>query len=66
LWPKSWFGGFDYGKNAQTDLFELWPSDGYVNGLRGNLPFGTVTTATYTSSNGCKIGEYCLCWLKLN
>ena len=24
VWPKSWFGGFDYGDNAQTDLFELW------------------------------------------
>lgn len=56
LWPKSWFGGFDYGKNAQTDLFELWPSDGYVNGLRGNLPFGTVVTPSYTSTSGCKIG----------
>ena len=57
LWPKSWFGGFDYGMNAQTDLFELWPSDGYVNGLRGNLPFGDVVTATYTSTNGCLIGK---------
>lgn len=56
LWPKSWFGGFDYGANAQTDLFELWPSDGYVNGLRGNLPFGTVVTPSYTSTSGCKIG----------
>jgi endonuclease I len=59
LWPKSWFGGFDYGANCQTDLFELWPSDGYVNGLRGDLPFGTVlrTNISYTSSNGCLIGE---------
>lgn len=58
LWPKSWFGGFDAGKNAETDLFELWPSDGYVNGLRGNLPFGAVipSSATYTSTNGCMIG----------
>jgi endonuclease I len=58
IWPKSWFGGFDYGDNAQTDLFELWPSDGYVNGLRGDLPLGTVVggTATYTSTNGCVIG----------
>jgi endonuclease I len=38
-------------------LFELYPSDGYVNGLRGNLPFGDVSTARYTSSNGCKIGK---------
>jgi len=57
LWPKSWFGGFDYGMNAQTDLFELWPSDGYVNGLRGNLPFGDVVTPTYNSTSGCLIGK---------
>lgn len=59
IWPKSWFGGFDYGMNAQTDLFELWTSDGYVNGLRGNYPFGIVSpnTVTYTSTNGCKIGK---------
>ena len=29
-WPKSWFGGFSKGDGAQTDLFELYPSDGYV------------------------------------
>ncbi len=50
--------GFDYGMNAQTDLFELWPSDGYVNGLRGNLPLGIVAVGkeTYISTNGCKVG----------
>jgi endonuclease I len=59
LWPKSWFGGFDYGANCQTDLFELWPSDGYVNGLRGNYPFGNVDpkTVTYKSTSGCLIGK---------
>ena len=58
-WPKSWFGGFSAGHGAQTDLFELWPSDGYVNNLRGNLPLGYVKegTVSYTSSNGCKIGK---------
>ena len=59
LWPKSWFGGFDKGEGAQTDLWELYPSDGYVNGLRGNLPLGPITCeedATYVSSNGSKIG----------
>lgn len=56
-WPKSWFGGFDAGFGAQTDLFELWPSDGYVNGLRGDLPFGYAQAPyTYTSTNGSKIG----------
>lgn len=58
IWPKSWFGGFDEGDNAQTDLFELFPSDGYVNGLRGNLPLGSVdpNQITYKSTNGATIG----------
>lgn len=47
-WPKSWFGGFDAGDGAETDLFELNPSDGYVNGLRGNIPFGYVKDGTIT------------------
>lgn len=60
VWPKSWFGGFDYGCNAESDLFELWPTDGYVNGLRGNLPLGYVDASKplqYVSSNGCIIGK---------
>jgi endonuclease I len=59
LWPKSWFGGFDNGEDAQTDLFELWPSDGYVNGKRGDLPLGEVeaSTVTYTSTNLSLIGK---------
>ena len=59
VWPKSWFGGFDNGDEAETDLFELWPSDGYVNGLRGSYPLGIVdkSTVTYTSTNGCLIGN---------
>ena len=58
-WPKSWFGGFHYGMNAQSDLFELWPSDGYVNSKRGDLPFGYIdpSSVTFTSSNGCRIGK---------
>ena len=59
LWPKSWFGGFDAGENAQTDLFELWPSDGYVNGVRGDLPLGVVikSTVSYNSTNGSLVGK---------
>jgi endonuclease I len=58
-WPKSWFGGFSEGDGAQTDLFELYPSDGKVNGLRANYPLGYVKegTATYTSTNNSKLGE---------
>lgn len=57
-WPKSWWGGFSAGKGAQTDLFAMWPSDGYVNAIRGNFPLGRVTagTSTYTSTNGCTLG----------
>lgn len=37
--PKSWFGGST--SNAPgNDLFHLYPTDGKVNGDRGNLPFG--------------------------
>jgi len=52
--PKSWFGGEIV--PMYTDLFHLYPTDGYVNNKRGNLPFGEVTTATYTSGNGSKVG----------
>jgi len=58
-WPKSWFGGFDEGHGAESDLFELYPTDGYVNGMRGNLPMGTVDKSkpiSYTSTNGALIG----------
>ena len=47
--PKSWFAE---ATPMYTDLFHLYPSYGYVNGRRGNDPFGEVGTATYTSNNG--------------
>ncbi len=47
--PKSWFAE---ATPMYTDLYHLYPSDGYVNGRRGNDPFGEVGTATYTSNNG--------------
>lgn len=54
-WPKSWWGG---SKNkAYSDIFHVMPSDGYVNGRRSNLPFGRVTSASYTSSEGHKVGN---------
>lgn len=51
--PKSWFAD---ATPMYTDLFHLYPTDGKVNGMRGNLPYGEVGTATYTSSNGSKVG----------
>jgi len=52
--PKSWFGGSV--APMYTDLFHLYPTDGYVNNKRGNLPIGKVTNTTWTSTNGSKVG----------
>ncbi|MDA3865342.1 MAG: endonuclease, partial [Salinivirgaceae bacterium] len=51
--PKSWF---DDGYPMYSDLFHLYPTDGKVNGYRGNYPFGETSSPTTTSDNGCKLG----------
>ncbi|MCK9422407.1 MAG: endonuclease [Bacteroidales bacterium] len=52
-WPKSWF-------NEQppmiSDMLHIYPTDGFVNGKRNNYPYGTVSTASWTSENGSKLG----------
>jgi endonuclease I len=53
-WPKSWFGGEVL--PMYTDLFHLYPTDGYVNNQRNNYPYGEVSTASWTSMNGSKLG----------
>lgn len=53
-WPKSWF---DDKPPMYTDLYHLYPTDGYVNGRRSNYPFGEVGNATWTSQNGSKVGN---------
>jgi len=53
-WPKSWFGGEVL--PMYTDLFHLYPTDGYVNNRRDNYPYGEVSTATWTSLNNSKLG----------
>lgn len=52
--PKSWFGGEV--APMYSDLFHLVPTDGKVNGMRDNYAYGEVGTATFTSSNGSKLG----------
>jgi endonuclease I len=52
--PKSWFGG-DVSP-MYTDLFHLYPTDGYVNNQRANYPFGTTSSPSWTSTNGSKLG----------
>ena len=34
-----------------TDLFHLYPSDGYVNGRRSNYPLGETKGGIYKSAN---------------
>jgi endonuclease I len=53
--PKSWFGGEVY--PMYSDLFHLYPTDGYVNNIRSDYPYGEVGSATKTSSNGSKKGS---------
>ena len=52
--PKSWF---NESTPMYSDLFHLYPTDGYVNGMRSNYPFGEVGSASYTSTNGSKRGS---------
>ena len=53
--PKSWFGD-DY--PMYSDLFHLYPTDGYVNNQRGNFPFGETNGDKYKSAGGfSKLGS---------
>lgn len=40
-----------------ADAHFITPTDGKVNGMRSNYPHGTVSSATYTSQNGGKLGS---------
>ena len=52
-WPQSWFNE----QNApRCDLFHVYPTDGYVNGIRSNYPYGEVNNPIHTSGNGSKLG----------
>ena len=52
-WPQSWFNS---SSPMVSDLFHVYPTDGKVNGLRSNYPYGEVTTPTSTTLNGSKLG----------
>jgi endonuclease I len=51
--PQSWF---DYKSPMKTDIHHIFATDGTVNGKRSNFPYGEVDIASYTSSNGSKLG----------
>lgn len=52
-WPKSWFNDTS---PMNSDIFHIYPTDGKVNGMRDNYPYGTVSSPAWTSMNGCKLG----------
>lgn len=51
--PQSWFASAE---PMRSDMFIVYPTDKKVNGMRGNFPYGVVTSPTYTSLNGTKLG----------
>lgn len=53
--PKSWFND---AHPMYTDLFHLYPTDGKVNGMRSNYPFGETNGEQYKSNGGfSKLGK---------
>lgn len=42
--PQSWFAK---SSPMVSDLFHVYPTDGKVNGMRNNYPFGTVASPSY-------------------
>ncbi len=53
--PKSWFND---AKPMYTDLFHLYPTDGYVNNRRSNYPYGETKGERYMSADGfSKLGS---------
>lgn len=51
--PKSWFNDLE---PMYTDLFHIYPTDGWVNNKRGNYPLGVTNSPSWTSTNGSKVG----------
>lgn len=52
-WCDSWLGE---SAPQRTDIHHIFPTDGYVNNRRSNYCFGTVSSPTWTSKNGSKLG----------
>jgi len=53
-WAQSWFNDQT---TPRTDLHHIFATDGYVNQKRSNYPFGEVSSASWTSQNGSKLGS---------
>lgn len=50
-------GFFNQASPMRNDYHHVLPTDGAVNGRRSNYPFGKVKNATWTSTNGSKVGS---------
>ena len=51
--PQSYFA---QAEPMVSDLHHIFPTDGKVNGIRSNYPYGEVTSASTTTLNGSKLG----------
>lgn len=51
--PQSWFTELT---PMKSDMNHIFPTDGEVNGIRSNFPFGEVSTVSITTRNGSKLG----------
>lgn len=51
--PQSFFSS---NSPMVSDIQFITPTDGKVNGMRSNNPFGVVSTPSFTSKNGSKLG----------
>lgn len=51
--PQSWFSSAE---PMRSDMYIVYPTDKKVNSMRGNFPYGVVTSPIYTSNNGTKLG----------
>ncbi len=54
IWPQSYF---NQGYPMRSDLHMVYPTDGWVNNKRSNLPFGNVNNSSWVSSNGSQKGS---------
>ena len=54
IFPQGYFNKKD---PMKSDIHHVVPSDGYVNGKRSSFPFGEVSSASWTSNNGSKLGS---------
>ncbi len=52
-WPQTFFNSAE---PARSDLHQLFPTDGFINGMHASLPYADVNNVSKTSLNGCKLG----------